>query len=133
MADPADQSDVARMLLHAAEQDMAACDALSQAPGIGDAMVGIHAQQCVEKALKAVLSRHSVEFRRTHDLALLLDLLHDHGLPPPPGADWLDELNPYAVDARYGLPGIQGLDRPRVLQALAALLLWAHAQLAHTP
>ena len=91
--------------------------------------MGFHAQQATEKALKAVLSRHGVEFRRTHDLALLLDLLQDRQLPPPPGADWLDELNPYAVEARYGLSGIAGLDRPKVLAALHALLQWARAQL----
>lgn len=128
-ADPPGPGDVARMLLSAAEQDLAACIALAQTAGIGDALVGFHAQQAVEKSLKAVLSRNRVAFRRTHDLALLLDILQDHGLPPPPGADWLDELNPFAVDARYGLPATHGLDRPRVLQALVALLAWANVQL----
>ena len=129
MVEPAPVGEVAKILLQAAEQDLAACEALAQAPGIGDAIVGFHAQQATEKALKAVLSRHGVEFRRTHDLALLLDLLQDRQLPPPPGADWLDELNPYAVEARYGLSGIAGLDRPKVLAALRALLQWARAQL----
>jgi len=129
MVEPAPVGEVAKILLQAAEQDLAACEALAQAPGIGDAIVGFHAQQATEKALKAVLSRHGVEFRRTHDLALLLDLLQDRQLPPPPGADWLDELNPYAVEARYGVSGIAGLDRPKVLAALHALLQWARAQL----
>ena len=129
MVEPAPVGEVAKILLQAAEQDLAACGALTQAPGIGDAIVGFHAQQATEKALKAVLSRHGVEFRRTHDLALLLDLLQDRQLPPPPGADWLDELNPYAVEARYGVSGIAGLDRPTVLAALHALLQWARAQL----
>ena len=129
MVEPAPVGEVPKILLQAAEQDLAACEALAQAPGIGDAIVGFHAQQATEKALKAVLSRHGVEFRRTHDLALLLDLLQDRQLPPPPGADWLDELNPYAVEARYGLSGIAGLDRPKVLAALHALLQWARAQL----
>lgn len=40
---------VARMLLDAAEQDMLACATLAQMPGIGDAVVGFHAQQAVEK------------------------------------------------------------------------------------
>jgi HEPN domain-containing protein len=129
MVEPAPVGEVAKILLQAAEQDLAACEALAQAPGIGDAIVRFHAQQATEKALKAVLSRHGVEFRRTHDLALLLDLLQDRQLPPPPGADWLDELNPYAVEARYGVSGIAGLDRPKVLAALHALMHWARAQL----
>jgi HEPN domain-containing protein len=57
-------------------------------------VVGFHLQQCVEKALKAVLSHAGIAFRRTHDIAELLDLIADRGLGPPPYADWLDELNP---------------------------------------
>ncbi|HEY5581806.1 MAG TPA: HEPN domain-containing protein [Rhodoferax sp.] len=88
-------------------------------------MVGFHAQQAIEKSLKAVLSAHMIEFRRTHDLITLLDLLQDHQLPAPPEADWLDELNPYAVEARYGTIEPEGLDRTRALQAVAQVLDWA--------
>ncbi|WP_326533558.1 HEPN domain-containing protein [Pseudorhodoferax sp.] len=129
MAEPAPSGDVAQILLAAAEQNLAACEALAEAPGIGDAIVGFHAQQAVENAIQAVLSRNGVEFRRTHDLPLLLDLLHDRQLPAPPGADWLDELNPYAAEARHGVPGTVGLDRPKVFTTLPALLQWARAQL----
>jgi hypothetical protein len=37
--------------------------------------------------------------------------LEDSGLPAPPYADRLDELNPYAVEMRYGLIEPTGLDR----------------------
>lgn len=76
--------------------------------------MGFHAQQSIEKALKAVLSSSSVAFRRTHDLAELLDLITDHRLPSPPFADFLDELNPFAVEVRYGLiaPGSMTACRP---------------------
>ncbi len=96
--------------------------------GMGDAVVGFHAQQAVEKTLNAVLSSHRVEFRRTHDLALLLDLLHDNHVAAPPEADWLDELNPYAVEARYGTIGPEGLDRGRTLKAVANVIAWAELQ-----
>ncbi|MGH6627380.1 MAG: HEPN domain-containing protein [Burkholderiaceae bacterium] len=116
---------IAELLLEAARQDLAAARLLAPAPGIGDAMVGFHLQQAVEKSLKAVLSAHGIEFRRTHDLVLLLELLSDKGLPPPPEADWLDELNPYAVEARYGTIEPEGLDRPRALRTSAQVLEWA--------
>jgi HEPN domain-containing protein len=63
--------------------------------------VGFHAQQAAEKAVKALLTRHQVKFRKTHDLTELLELAE----PVAPGirqrlAD-LRALTPYAVDARY--------------------------------
>jgi len=59
-----------------------------------------HAQQCVEKYLKALLSFHKIDFPKTHDVAELLALLPMDsrlGLRP----EELAELNPYAVEGRY--------------------------------
>jgi HEPN domain-containing protein len=63
---------IAHVLREAARQDLAACKLLSTGMGIGDAMVGFHAQQAVEKAIKSVLSTHNVEFRRTRVLDTLV-------------------------------------------------------------
>lgn len=128
MVDAASNKPVYALLLHAAQQDLAACQLLANSAGIGDAIVGFHAQQSVEKSLKAVLSARMIEFRRTHDLILLMDLLQDHKLPAPPEADWLDELNPYAVEARYGTIEPDGLDRIRAMQAAEQVLDWARRQ-----
>lgn len=125
MVDPIINRPVYALLLASAGQDLAACQLLAASVGIGDAMVGFHAQQAIEKSLKAVLSANLIEFRRTHDLVSLLDLLQDHQLPAPPEADWLDELNPYAVEARYGTIEPDGLDRTRALQAAEQVLDWA--------
>lgn len=125
MVDPLVNRPVYALLLASAEQDLAACRLLAASVGIGDAMVGFHAQQAIEKSLKAVLSANLIEFRRTHDLVSLLDLLQDHKLPAPPEADWLDELNPYAVEARYGTIEPDGLDRTRALQAAEQVFAWA--------
>jgi HEPN domain-containing protein len=59
-----------------------------------------HAQQCVEKYIKAVLVLHSIEFPRTHDLEALLHLL------PAAVSAGIDlsrilVLNRYSVEARY--------------------------------
>lgn len=133
MADPAAAPSIARLLLDSASQDLAACALLATGPGIGDAVIGFHAQQAIEKSLKAVLSASKVEFRRTHDLVSLLDLLQDHHLPAPPEADWLDELNPYAVEARYGTISPHGMDRQRALGAASAVLAWAEKLVAAPP
>jgi HEPN domain-containing protein len=127
------EATVAQVLIDAAEQDLRAALVLSQAPGIRDALVGFHFQQCVEKALKAVLALRGVAFRRTHDIAELLDLIADSGLRPPPHADWLDELNPYAAEARYGLVSPGGLDRAFAGSAAKAVFDWASGQAVQTP
>lgn len=40
-------------------------------------VVCFHAQQCVEKYLKAILVVHGIEFTKTHDIAVLVGLLPD--------------------------------------------------------
>lgn len=56
------ESSVARLLLESARQDENAVAALTSASEIGDAIVGFHVQQAVEKALKAVLSSNAIVF-----------------------------------------------------------------------
>lgn len=120
---------VATMLFDAAREDAKAFRALCGLADISDAIVGFHAQQSVEKALKAVLSSSGVVFRRTHDIAELLDLITDHGLPPPPFAESLDELNPFAVEARYGLIAPGAINRLQALAWIEHVLDWAEFRL----
>ena len=120
----------AHTLLESAPQYVRAMTVLAEVPDLHDAIIGFHAQQAVEKCLKAVLSHGSVVFRRTHDIAELLDLLADAGLPAPPHADSLDDLNPYAVEARYSAGLIGGLDRHHALTRAEAVVRWATAVVA---
>lgn len=117
--------DLARKFLAIAQRDMRAFDVLVRDSSIADESVGFHAQQVVEKSLKAVLALHRVEFRKVHDLGALIELLTKRGVPVPPEADTLDELNPYAVLLRYDLVETQTLDRSRARQTLLAVLAWA--------
>ena len=60
-------------------------------------IVAFHAQQATEKYLKALLTRHQVEFPKTHVIRRLLILLQ----PVDPGlAENLDEANWLAPSAR---------------------------------
>jgi hypothetical protein len=72
----------------------------------------------------------AVAFRRTHDIAELLDLLHDTGRGTPPFSECLDELNPYAAEARYGLVEPTALDRGAASRMVEAVVTWAQMQLA---
>jgi HEPN domain-containing protein len=63
--------------------------------------LGFHAQQCVEKALKAFLTAFSIPFERRHDLNYLLALCVS---VDPAFAQFhadADTLTPYAVEFRY--------------------------------
>ena len=84
--------DLARRFLTLADRDIKAFRKLSDDPEIDDEVVGFHAQQAVEKCLKAVLAKHRVEQRKTHDLQRLLDLLAKNNLPSPPLCEGIDAL-----------------------------------------
>jgi len=124
------EESVARLLLASAKRDQQAFQALAGIPEMNDVAIGFHAHQSIEKALKAVLAHAAIPFRRTHDLAELLDLVEDIEYAAPPFSHQLDELNPYAIEARYGLVEPPSLDRRTVLHIVEAVVGWAEAQLA---
>ena len=71
--------DLARRFLALADRDIKTFNLLSGEKDSDDQAVGFHAQQSIEKCLKAVLSASQLTFRKTHDLVELLDLLRDNG------------------------------------------------------
>ncbi len=96
---------------------------------IPDDGLGFHAQQAVEKMMKAVLTHNDVTYERTHNIAYLLTLLDEAELPRPEHADDLPNLSPWAGEFRYtrvadAVPGRQEM-RTLVEQTRA----WAEAQL----
>lgn len=66
-----------------------------------DEVIGFHAQQAIEKLLKAALSLKGVSYRKTHDLAELIDLLQDSGVDIPEAIEDVRQLGPFAVEFRY--------------------------------
>ena len=60
-----------------------------------------HAQQCVEKYIKALLVARGLVFPRTHDLVALTDLCLQGGIIIPVEQEALDRLAAYAVQVRY--------------------------------
>jgi HEPN domain-containing protein len=99
---------------------------LASDPEIDDAAVGFHAQQAIEKWMKAVIAVHGLRFEKDHDLGLLLEILGGGDVDAPPGADWLDELTIYAVPMRYeDFLDVEPLDRDAVLKLVAEVGGWA--------
>jgi HEPN domain-containing protein len=60
-----------------------------------------HAQQCIEKYIKARLVESGIHFPKTHDLGLLLDLLGFVETMWEPFRLALNRVTYYAVDFRY--------------------------------
>jgi HEPN domain-containing protein len=69
-----EQREFASLLLRKAEGDVEVVRALVGNASITDDAIGFHAQQAIEKAMKAVFAIRGVRFPRTHDLGFLLEL-----------------------------------------------------------
>jgi len=126
----ADQFELARELLALADDDLVAVRALSEASQVSNAILGFHAQQAVEKALKAVLALHGVEFPFTHDLEGLLELCSSSAIGIPEHLADAGVLTPYGVRFRYGPIDPGDLVDPAAALALARdAVTWARAAL----
>jgi HEPN domain-containing protein len=122
-----EEIEAADLFLEKAASDVAAARLLAADACQADDVVGFHAQQAVEKALKAVVAVRSLEIPRSHDIGLLLRLL-DPDRSELPGeireADW---LNPWAVTMRYDEPSSE-FDRARALRLAEKSLNWARGR-----
>ncbi|MFZ4537623.1 HEPN domain-containing protein [Propionivibrio sp.] len=119
------QREEAERYLRLAKRDEAAFLALLEVPAIDFSIACFHAQQAVEKALKAVMCLLGLEFRRTHDLEELSGQLGDAGCPPAIALDDLRRLTPYAVEFRYDDAAIALLDAKGARRIVAEVLAWA--------
>ena len=90
-----------------------------------------HAQQCAEKALKALLLHQEVPFPRTHSIEVLLDLLKAGGVGIPNGVDEAFALSEYAIQTRY--PGewepVTKAEARRAIEQAGLVLAWVEALL----
>ena len=119
----------ARLLFGKAVEDAEAVDKLAADDDIADAIVGFHAQQAAEKALKAVLAAAGDDFPWTHDLRHLIDRLGALGTQLPDRLAELRVLGPWAVEFRYGETIDDPLDRKQAVGLVGAAIVWARAQI----
>jgi HEPN domain-containing protein len=115
-------------LLTLAKRDQAAFLALLGVEAAGLSVACFHAQQAAEKAIKSVLTLHGIEFRRTHDLLALAELLPKSDFPITD--DWLIRLTPYAVEFRYDDEPIHLISGREAQEVVAKLLGWAEQSIA---
>lgn len=91
-----------------------------------DAVFGFHAQQAVEKALKAVLAARGLAPPRIHDLVRLAHLVEKAGVPVPEDVWAAADLTAYATVYRYPGPEPPGkVDRAATQKIVVRVLRWA--------
>jgi HEPN domain-containing protein len=120
--------DLAERLLRRADDDLAAVEAMTPLESVADTIVAFHAQQAVEKSLKAVLAAHEVEFPFIHDLDGLAQLCASADVSLPGELDGVDRLTPYAAGFRYDDDAVGGVSRDAAERWAVAAVRWAHSQ-----
>jgi len=94
------QSEDTDILERRAAEDLRAAEILLDNDDELLAQIGFHLQQFIEKRMKIGLQKHDVDYPKTHDLVMLLNLFPHKGI----GED--DEifayvLSRFAVESRY--------------------------------
>jgi len=115
---------LAEELLAVAKTDLRAAAAMRDGLLFPDEIFGFHAQQAVEKALKAWLSLLDLEYRRIHDLDELFEMIAETGESISTSFRTLSELTPFAVQFRYDTAALsQGeLNRSDLVLRIAGLI-----------
>jgi len=112
-----------RSLLAMARKDLRAMEILAAAGGSDDEIIGYHAQQAVEKAIKAWLCFLDVEYPLTHDVRALMARLAERGIELPEYSDALMDLTDFAVQYRYEtLMAGEAIDRDATLDSVRQFL-----------
>jgi HEPN domain-containing protein len=124
---PRDGRDLARVLLERADDDIRLVRRVVDDADIADAIVGFHAQQAVEKAIKAVLAAREIEYAKTHALGYLIGLVEANEIDAPAAVLDAGELSPWAVDFRYETDDEPALDRRATLVLIEEIRSWAAA------
>jgi HEPN domain-containing protein len=123
-----EHEEVAALLLGKATDDLNPAKALASDPVQADHVIGFHAQQAAEKAIKAVLADRAIEIPGTHDLTYLVSLVP---WDVPAEIAELGWLTPWSVAWRYDNPA-HGLDRAKALASATSALDWAQDTLARS-
>ncbi|MBF0624969.1 MAG: HEPN domain-containing protein [Magnetococcales bacterium] len=115
--------DHVRELFKLARADLKAMTGMQDPTLFTDAIFGFHAQQAVEKGLKAWIAAMDVLYPLTHDISRLVAQLAAQGVETGDLWEWV-ELTPFAVEHRYTWGNDQEapLDRMNLINRITSLL-----------
>lgn len=124
-----DLSETARILLNKAGEDATAVREFAGNPEIADSIIGFHAQQAVEKWLKAVTAASGVRHSAIHDIDRLIEIVEAAGIAVPLDRDRLAVLTQYAVPLRYDeLLDAESLERWVLVALVDEVAAWVAVQ-----
>ena len=115
-------ADHAIEMLIVAERDLRALHGMTDRGVFSEQIFGFHAQQAIEKALKAWISSVGLEYPLIHNIARLLAILDEAGCEVQ--AYWiLTEYTAYATALRYDVvdPTDEPLDREKAIREVQAI------------
>jgi HEPN domain-containing protein len=117
MPDPDKVAEVVSEWVIRAEDDLKTTQIILRAgTGMPTSTAAFHAQQCIEKYIKALLTARGIQFPKTHNIRRLVEMLPaDAQLSLSQGEQ--DELTDYATGARY--PGGGEVSTTEARRALA--------------
>lgn len=117
------------LLLRKAAQDEYVLDLLLADEGGPVEPFGFHAQQAVEKLLKAAIRAAGAEYPNSHRLGDLLDIARTSGANVPQEFEALRLLTPFAVEFRYDVYPASSqlaLDSTETREAIRRPREWVH-------
>ena len=125
----------AAAMLRIAQRDLAALQGMADTAVFADEIFGFHAQQAIEKCLKAWMCALGLNYPFSHHINRLLVLLRDAG------ADvedlwWSDEFTLFAHQARYEEGHIEAdapLNRQHINAQISQLLARVNAIVSDLP
>lgn len=118
--------DLAALLSRKASDDATAVREFAENPDISDEIIGFHAQQAIEKWLKALMASRGLVQQRTHDIDQLCRELEADGVQLPLPRPRLAELTIFAVPLRYEqLLDTEPLDRQDTVALVEEVGKWA--------
>jgi HEPN domain-containing protein len=125
-------ADLAALYSRKAANDATAAREFADNSEISDEIIGFHAQQAVEKWLKAVMADLGLPQQRSHDIDQLGRTLEENGVELPVPRSRLAELTDFAVPLRYeDLLDAEPLDRQATVELVGEVGEWATVRLVH--
>ncbi len=126
------RADQPQAWLYRAQSDLALSRHAAAADDVVREDAVYHAQQCAEKALKAVLLQETGNFPFVHDLDVLVERLEATGMVLPEFVQNAGSLTQYAVQTRY--PGdwepVSEVEMQENIALAAQILGWAEVVVA---